>query len=281
MFRSLVAFFQKVIWPARVSLCHPLAFASYSSLKLQRRYYWNTILPHLLPLPWVPLGPPDSSTWLQYNWTESGIFQQRQKEWSPSSLDHEVQNPQIVPTKSTHKKKKKRSTHNFPSPKTEVCKIQTKRSHLSKRFLIPPPKHPPAHATFAVRNQSCSETVLSGQTQVVGDMADDRLRLILTVLSLDLRNTLVFTTKVTMVSKPRLAKFLWSRDQFIIFLFITSVPLFWELSVVRESPLKTMTIYGKKKKKLRIHLPNKLYSHKITILWLFHSWLLKIISPLA
>lgn len=76
-------------------------------------------------------------------------------------------------------------------------------------------------------------------------MADDRLRLILTVLSLDLRNTLVFTTKVTMISKPRLAKFLWSRDQFIIFLFITSVPLFWELSVVRESPLKTMT---KKKK---------------------------------
>lgn len=148
----------------------------------------------------------------------------------------------------SQKKKKKRSTHNFPSPKTEVCKIQTKRSHLSKRFLIPPPKHPPAHATFAVRNQSCSETVLSGQTQVVGDMADDRLRLILTVLSLDLRNTLVFTTKVTMVSKPRLAKFLWSRDQFIIFLFITSVPLFWELSVVRESPLKTMTIYGKKKK---------------------------------
>lgn len=81
----------------------------------------------------------------------------------------------------------------------------------------------------------------------MADTADDSLRLIPTVLSLGLGDIPDSMTKVAMVNKPPLAKIPWSRDQLIVFLFITSGPLFWELSVVRESPLKTMTIYGKTK----------------------------------
>lgn len=78
------------------------------------------------------------------------------------------------------------------------------------------------------------------------DAADCSLRLSLMVLFWGLRNIPVFMIKVAMVNKPPLAKILWSGDQLIIFLFITLVPLFWELPVVSESPLKIMTIYGKK-----------------------------------
>jgi len=57
-------------------------------------------------------------------------------------------------------------------------------------------------------------------------------------------------TKIALINEPSSVRIFWSRGQLIIFLFVTSVPLFGELSVVRENHLKTMTIYGKEKKKL-------------------------------
>ena len=73
------------------------------------------------------------------------------------------------------------------------------------------------------------------------------LRLTLTVPPLHLRNIPVSMTKVALINKPSSVRILWSRGQVII-LFVTSVPLFWELSVVRENHLKTTTIYGKEKR---------------------------------
>lgn len=80
-------------------------------------------------------------------------------------------------------------------------------------------------------------------------VGDRCLRLTLTVLPLRLRNVPVSMTKVALINKPSSVRILWSRGQVII-LFVTSIPLFWELSGVRENHLKTMTMYGKEKKKL-------------------------------
>lgn len=179
----------------------------------------------------------------------------------PPALDHEAPSLQIWTYKIY-------SEFPTPTPPSVQNSVKPKPKELSAKEIPDAPNNCFPRSSMPHFGTILQWDILQGLSTVGGGTVETWPY----CSSVGSWNPNVFMPKVAMINEPPWVENLWRGGQLSIFLLVTSVPLLSQFSVGRESHLKTVTIYGKKR--------NYAYVFSINVIQIELQLLHSVTSPL-